>query len=304
MSQSARFQLTHLEALEAESIYIFREVAAQFERPVLLYSVGKDSSVLLHLARKAFAPGKIPFPLLHIDTGYNFPEVYEFRDRLAKEIGFELIVNRNEDAIADGANPYDLGTLACCGKLQIDALLEALREGGFDAAIGGGRRDEEKSRAKERVFSFRDEYGQWNPKAQRPELWSLFNGKLNPGESIRAFPISNWTELDVWHYIYQENVEIVPLYFSEERTMIERGSLLLPYMADSRLLEGEEPKEIRCRYRTLGCSHCTGAVRSEATTVRDILQEMLQVNTSERVTRLIDYDGKGSMEKKKREGYF
>lgn len=295
---------THLEYLEAESIAIFREVAAQFERPVLLYSVGKDSSVLLRLAEKAFAPGKLPFPLLHIDTGFKFQEMYSFRDKRAAELGAQLLIHRNEEAIAAGANPYDLGTQACCGKLKTAALLSALNKGNFDAAIGGARRDEEKSRAKERVFSFRDPYGQWDPKNQRPELWSIYNGKLNPGESIRAFPISNWTELDVWHYILQENIPIVPLYFAATRQMVARGELLIPYVDGVRLLEGEVPTEVLCRFRTLGCTHCTGAVRSDAKTIEAIVAEMEQVKSSERITRVIDHDSRGSMEKKKREGYF
>ena len=296
--------LTHLEALEAESIYIFREIAAQFERPVLLYSVGKDSSVLLHLAEKAFAPGKIPFPLLHIDTGFNFPEMYEFRDKRVKELGVELIVARNEEAIAAGANPFDLGTQACCRKLQITTLLDAFKKYKFDAAIGGARRDEEKSRAKERIFSFRDEFGQWDPKNQRPELWSLYNGKLNPEQSIRAFPISNWTELDVWHYIEVEEVPIVPIYYAHKRKVAARGNLLMPIVEGSQLEEGEVEEERTCRFRTLGCSHCTGAIDSDAATIGEIVDEMKGVRTSERITRIIDHDTKGSMEKKKREGYF
>lgn len=296
--------LSYLEILESESIHIFREIVAQFERPVLLYSIGKDSSVLLHLAQKAFAPGTIPFPLLHIDTGYNFPEMYDFRDRRVKELNAELIVVRNEEAISQGANPYDLGTQACCQKLQITPLLKALQEHKFDCAIGGARRDEEKSRAKERIFSFRDEFGQWDPKNQRPELWSLFNGRLISGQSIRAFPISNWTELDVWQYIEKEDIPIVPIYYAHQRKVVSRKNLLMPIMEDSRLESGETEKELTCRFRTLGCSHCTGAVYSPATTIQEIVSEMKEVKSSERITRIIDHDTKGSMEKKKREGYF
>ena len=301
---SEDLSLSHLDYLESESISIFREVAAQFERPVMLYSVGKDSSVLLHLAIKAFAPAPIPFPLLHVDTGYKFQQMYEFRDNRAKEANVELIVHRNEEAIKNGVNPYDLGTQACCGHLKTSALLKALENGQFDAAIGGARRDEEKSRAKERIFSFRDNVGQWDPKKQRPELWALYNGKLNPGESIRAFPISNWTELDVWHYIEREEIPIVPLYFAEERSMIPRGNLLIPNVDGVRLLDGEEPTKVMSRFRTLGCTHCTGAIRSSATTIEEIVAETRDVRSSERITRVIDHDTQGSMEKKKREGYF
>jgi sulfate adenylyltransferase subunit 2 len=281
-----------------------REVAAQFERPVLLYSVGKDSSCLVRLAQKAFYPGKIPFPFLHIDTGYKFKEMYSFRDAFCKEIGVQLHVYRNEEAIAKGANPYDLGTQACCGYLKTKALLDGLSKYGFDAAIGGARRDEEKSRAKERVFSFRDRFGQWDPKNQRPELWSQYNGKINAGESIRVFPLSNWTELDIWHYIMLEEIPIVPLYFARLRQVVERGDNLIPLEESAKLLPGETPREVMCRFRSLGCVPCTGAIRSEATTLEGIIAEMMVTRTSERATRVIDHDSEGSMETKKREGYF
>ncbi|MFO0416564.1 MAG: sulfate adenylyltransferase subunit CysD [Pseudomonadota bacterium] len=296
--------MNHLRQLEAESIYIMREVAAQFERPVLLYSVGKDSSCLVRLAQKAFYPGKIPFPFLHIDTGYKFKEMYSFRDAFCKEIGVQLHVYRNEEAIAKGANPYDLGTQACCGYLKTKALLDGLSKYGFDAAIGGARRDEEKSRAKERVFSFRDRFGQWDPKNQRPELWSQYNGKINTGESIRVFPLSNWTELDIWHYIMLEEIPIVPLYFARLRQVVERGDNLIPLEESAKLLPGETSREAMCRFRSLGCVPCTGAIRSEATTLEGIIAEMMVTRTSERATRVIDHDSEGSMETKKREGYF
>jgi sulfate adenylyltransferase subunit 2 len=297
--------LTHLQQLEAESIYILREVAAQFEKPVVLYSVGKDSSVLLRLAQKAFYPGPIPFPLLHVDTGFKFKEMYEFRDAFVKSIGAKLIVYRNEEAISQNANPFDLGTQRCCGFLKTQALLDALRINEFDAAIGGARRDEEKSRAKERVFSFRDRFGQWDPRNQRPELWSLYNGKVHKGESIRIFPLSNWTELDVWHYIMVEDIPIVPLYFAKKRKMIEaaRGQLI-PLEYIPRGYSEKDASEVLCRFRTLGCSPCTGAIRSEASSVLEIIEEMMLTRTSERATRIIDHDAEGSMEMKKREGYF
>jgi len=293
--------LTHLQEIEAESIYILREVAAQFERPVLLYSVGKDSSVLVRLAQKAFAPAPIPFPLLHIDTGFKFKEMYEFRDSYCEEIGVNLIVHRNEDAISKKANPAKLGTQKCCGLLKTTALLDALKENNFDAAIGGARRDEEKSRAKERVFSFRDEFGQWDPRNQRPELWNIYNGKKNPGQSIRVFPLSNWTELDVWHYIHLESIPVVPLYFAKKRRMRVRGEQILPIENVDGL---DDTEEVLCRFRTLGCSPCTGAIRSEADSIPKIIQEMMVTRTSERSTRVIDHDSDGSMEQKKKEGYF
>jgi len=300
----SRLTLTHLRALEAESIHIIREVAAEFQRPVMLYSIGKDSSVMVRLAQKAFYPGKIPFPLLHIDTTYKFPEMIEFRDRFTAEIGCRLIVHTNRKAIADGASPFRLGTQKCCGLLKTRALLDALAEGGYDAAFGGARRDEEKSRAKERVFSFRDQFGQWEPKNQRPELWNLFNARIDKGESIRVFPLSNWTELDVWQYIHLENIPIVPLYFAAERPMVVRGSALMPLEYDPPLLPGEKPEMVMCRMRSLGCTYCTGAIRSNAVTVPQIIEEMMQFRRSERENRVIDHDQDGSMELKKREGYF
>ncbi len=297
-------RLTHLKALEAESIHIFREVAAEFARPVMLYSIGKDSSVMLRLAQKAFHPGRIPFPLLHVDTSFKFREMLEFRDQYTARIGATLIVHRNEGALAEGANPFRLGTQKCCGLLKTRSLLDALTEGGFDAAFGGARREEEKSRAKERVYSFRDGAGQWDPKSQRPELWNLFNGRIDKGESIRVFPLSNWTELDVWHYIHLENIPVVPLYFAKPREMIVRGDSLISTEHEPRLLPGEKPQMVMCRMRSLGCTYCTGAVRSDADTVPKIIAELVGMRRSERENRVIDHDQEGSMELKKREGYF
>ncbi len=296
--------LTHLRALEAESIHILREVAAEFEKPVMLYSIGKDSSVMVRLAQKAFYPGKIPFPLLHIDTTYKFREMIEFRDRFCAEIGARLIVHTNREAIENGANPFRLGTRKCCELLKTRSLLDALAEGGFDAAFGGARRDEEKSRAKERVYSFRDSFGQWDPKNQRPELWNLFNSRVDKGETIRVFPLSNWTELDVWHYIHEEQIPIVPMYFAKLRPMVVRGDSLIPVEQEIPLLPGEEPQMVMCRMRSLGCSPCTGAIRSEADTLPKIIAEMTAVRRSERENRVIDHDQEGSMELKKRAGYF
>ena len=299
--------LNHLELLEAEAIFILREVAAQFEHPCLLFSAGKDSTVLVRLAEKAFYPGKIPFALMHVDTGFDFPEMYVFRDALVKRLGAKLVVYRNEAAIAEKANPLDLGTQRCCNLLRTQALVDAIRSNEFDAAIGGGRREEERSRAKERVFSVRDRFGQWDPKNQRPELWSVYNGKVQNGETIRIFPLSNWTELDIWHYIHVEKIDIVPLYFAKKREMVVRGSQLipiLPMVGRSPLLAGEKPSEVMCRFRTLGCTPCTGAIHSIATTVPEIIDEMLDTTVSERATRVIDHDTDGSMEIKKREGYF
>jgi sulfate adenylyltransferase subunit 2 len=297
--------LDHLRALEAESIHIIREVVAEFERPVMLYSIGKDSSVLLRLAQKAFHPGPIPFPLLHVDTTYKFREMIEFRDRCAAEIGARLIVHTNQEAIAQGTQPFLVGTERCCGLLKTRALLDALEAGGFDAAFGGARRDEERSRAKERIFSLRDARGQWDPKRQRPELWHLLNGRVHPGESIRVFPLSNWTEIDVWHYIHAERIPVVPLYFAREREVVVRGDALIlveqPFVP---LLPGERPVRVVCRMRSLGCSPCTGAVRSEADTVPKIIDELIGARHSERQLRIIDHDRDGSMELKKREGYF
>jgi sulfate adenylyltransferase subunit 2 len=277
---------------------------AEFAHPVMLYSIGKDSSVMLRLAQKAFYPGKIPFPLLHIDTSYKFPEMIEFRDRYPKEIAAELIVHQNREALDKGANPFVLGTQKCCGLLKTTSLLDALGEGGFDAAFGGARRDEEKSRAKERIYSFRDPQGQWDPKNQRPELWNNFNSRIDKGESIRVFPLSNWTELDVWLYIHVEQIPIVPLYYAAEREVVERnGSIVLVYPNDQ-LLPGEKTRRVKCRMRSLGCVPCTGAIRSEADTVPQIIAEMLSFRRSERENRAIDHDEEGSMEMKKREGYF
>jgi sulfate adenylyltransferase subunit 2 len=297
-------RLSHLKALEAESVYILREAAAEFSHPVMLYSVGKDSSVMLRLAQKAFFPGKIPFPLLHIDTSYKFPEMIEFRDEYPRQIGAELLVHKNQEALNAGANPFALGTQKCCGLLKTKSLLDALAEGGFNAAFGGARRDEEKSRAKERIYSFRDVHGQWDPKNQRPELWNIFNSKIDKGESIRIFPLSNWTELDVWLYIYTENIPIVPLYFAKKRRAVVRdGSIVLIYPHDQ-LRPEEKVQSIKCRMRSLGCVPCTGAIRSDADTVPKIIEEMISFRRSERENRAIDHDEEGSMEIKKREGYF
>src|SRR5438067_12694034 len=300
-----KLALTHLRALEAESIHILREVVAEFAKPVMLYSMGKDSSVMVRLAQKAFYRGKLPFPLLHVDTTYKFREMIEFRDRFTREIGAELIVHINQGAIENGANPFRLGTEKCCGLLKTRSLLDALAEGGFDAAFGGARRDEEKSRAKERVYSFRDSFGQWDPKNQRPELWNLYNARVDKGESIRVFPLSNWTELDVWQYIHMENIPIVPMYFAKERQVLVRGEQLIsleqPFVP---MLPGEKPKMVRCRMRSLGCSPCTGAIRSDADSVPKIIEELIGFRKSERENRVIDHDQDGSMEIKKREGYF
>jgi len=303
-AKSGERRLSHLQALEAESIHILREAAAEFSQPVMLYSIGKDSSVMLRLAQKAFYPGKIPFPLLHVDTSYKFPEMIEFRDKYAKQIGAELIVHQNREALDAGANPFLLGTQKCCGVLKTKSLLDALAEGGFNAAFGGARRDEEKSRAKERIYSFRDIHGQWDPKNQRPELWNIFNSKIDKGESIRIFPLSNWTELDVWLYIHTEKIPIVPLYFAREREAVLRdGSIVLIYSKDQLRL-GEKSQLMKCRMRSLGCVPCTGAIRSEADTVPKIIEEMISFRRSERENRAIDHDEEGSMEIKKREGYF
>ena len=300
----ASYRLSKLQLLEAESIHILREVVASVERPAMLYSVGKDSSVMVRLAQKAFHPGKIPFPLLHIDTTMKFKEMYAFRDRFIQAIGADLRVYAFREALDQGTNPWDLGTVKCCSLLKTQALLNALKEGGFDAAFGGARRDEEKSRAKERVFSFRDAFGQWDPKTQRPELWSLYNTFVNKGESLRVFPLSNWTELDIWQYIDQEKIPVVPMYFAKEREMIVREGQLIPLDGPVPLKKGEAPQKVLCRFRTLGCYPCTGAVRSTATTVPEIIAEIMTVKNSERVTRLIDHDQDSSMEQKKKEGYF
>ncbi|WP_314375517.1 sulfate adenylyltransferase subunit CysD [Sphingomonas paucimobilis] len=296
--------LTHLQRLEAESIHILREVVAETERPVMLYSVGKDSAVMLHLAKKAFFPARPPFPLLHVDTTWKFRAMYELRKRAAEEAGMELIVHRNPEAEALGINPFDHGSRHT-DMWKTEGLKQALTAGGFDAAFGGARRDEEKSRAKERVFSFRSAAHGWDPKAQRPELWNLYNSRIHKGESIRVFPLSNWTELDIWQYILQEGIEIVPLYFAAPRPTVERDGMLLMVDDDRfRLKPGEVPVERSIRFRTLGCYPLTGAVESEAATLSEVIQEMLLTTTSERQGRAIDHDQTASMEKKKREGYF
>ncbi len=298
------YVISHLDTLEAEAIHIFREVVAEVDRPVLLYSVGKDSSVLVHLARKAFHPGRLPFPILHVDTGFKFPEMISFRDHLARELGVGLIVYRDEDAIAAGVNPYDHDTTRCCAALKTRALLSALDAGAYDAAFGGARREEERSRAKERIFSLRDRNGRWDPRAQRPELWNLYNGRLGPKESLRVFPLSNWTELDIWRYIQREALDVVPLYFAAEREMIVRGETLIPKEALAPTRPGDRQERVWSRFRTLGCMPCTMAVRSHAMTVEAIVAELQEAKRSERSTRIIDHDRDGSMELKKREGYF
>ena len=299
-----RYTLSNLQLLEAESIHILRETAAEFERPVMLYSAGKDSSVLLRLAQKAFCPGRIPFTLLHVDTTLKFPEMYEFRDSAAREAGVELRIYTNREAIAAGANPGDLGTVRCCELLKTRALLAALKDGGHDAAIGGARREEERSRAKERIWSTRDAFGQWTPKRQRGELWNLYNGRLAPGESMRVFPLSNWTELDIWLYIHAEGIPVVPLYFAKRRKVVVRGGQLIPMGSATKVRPGEETRTLSVRFRTLGCYPCTGAVRSSAKTVEEVIIETAEARQSERVTRVIDHDVDGSMEQKKLEGYF
>jgi len=298
-------RLTHLQRLEAESIHILREVAAECERPVMLYSIGKDSAVMLHLAAKAFFPSRPPFPLLHVDTTWKFRAMYELRDRVASELGVKLLVHKNPDAEARGINPFDHGSALHTDIWKTEGLKQALAMHGFDAAFGGARRDEEKSRAKERVFSFRSAEQRWDPKNQRPELWNLYNTRKHPGESLRVFPISNWTELDIWQYIHLENIPIVPLYFAAERPVVERdGSLIMVDDDRFRLRPGEVPQLKSVRFRTLGCYPLTGAVESQASTLPEIIQEMLLATTSERQGRVIDHDQSGSMEKKKQEGYF
>lgn len=297
--------LTHLQRLEAESIHIMREVAAEAERPVMLYSIGKDSAVMLHLAAKAFYPSKPPFPLLHVDTTWKFQAMYEMRERMAKELGFELLVHKNPEAVARNINPFDHGSALHTDIWKTEGLKQALDKYGFDAAFGGARRDEEKSRAKERIFSFRSAQHRWDPKNQRPELWRLYNTRKNPGESIRVFPISNWTELDIWQYIHLENIPIVPLYFSQVRPVVERDGTLIMVDDDRMPLRpGEVPMQKSVRFRTLGCYPLTGAVESTAATLPEIIQEMLLTTTSERQGRMIDHDRAASMEKKKQEGYF
>ncbi|MDO6719998.1 sulfate adenylyltransferase subunit CysD [Psychrosphaera sp. 1_MG-2023] len=299
------YNLTHLKRLEAESIHIIREVAAEFDNPVMLYSVGKDSAVMLHLARKAFFPAKLPFPLLHVDTNWKFKEMIEFRDKMAEKYDFDLIVHKNPEGLAMDINPFVHGSSKHTDIMKTQGLKQALNAGGYDAAFGGARRDEEKSRAKERIYSFRDKNHAWDPKKQRPELWNVFNSKVDKGESIRVFPLSNWTELDIWQYIYLENIDIVPLYYAAERPVVNRDGVDI--MVDDERLpleEGETPEMKMVRFRTLGCYPLTGAVESEAATLPEIIQEMLLTKTSERQGRMIDHDSAGSMEKKKMEGYF
>ena len=302
----AGYNLTHLKQLEAESIHIIREVVAEFENPVMLYSIGKDSSVMVHLAMKAFAPGKPPFPLMHVDTTWKFRDMYELRDRwVTQELGLKLIVHVNEEGRRQGINPITHGSKVHTDVMKTESLKQALTKHQFDAAFGGARRDEEKSRAKERVFSFRDQFHRWDPKNQRPELWNLYNARVHKGESIRVFPLSNWTELDVWQYIHLENIPIVPLYFAQERPVVWRDGMMI-MVDDDRLplRPGEQPEMRKVRFRTLGCYPLSAAVDSEATTLPEIIQEMLLTTTSERQGRVIDHDQSGSMEKKKREGYF
>ncbi|CUA82617.1 MULTISPECIES: sulfate adenylyltransferase subunit CysD [Gulbenkiania] len=302
-------RLTHLKQLEAESIHIIREVAAEFENPVMLYSIGKDSAVMLHLAQKAFHPGRPPFPLMHVDTTWKFREMIALRDKQAREYGWDLIVHVNEEGVKAGINPFTAGSAKHTDVMKTQSLKQALNKHGFDAAFGGARRDEEKSRAKERVYSFRDRNHRWDPKNQRPELWNIYNSRIDKGESIRVFPLSNWTELDIWQYIFLENIEIVPLYFAAERPVIERDGTLI-MIDDERILQylSEEDKariqHRKVRFRTLGCYPLTGAVESSATTLPEVIQEMLLTRTSERQGRVIDHDSAGSMEKKKMEGYF
>ena len=299
------YKLTHLKQLEAESIHIIREVAAEFDNPVMLYSVGKDSAVMMHLTMKAFHPGKPPFPLMHVDTTWKFHEMIEFRDKRIKELGWDLIVHINQEGVDMGINPFVHGSAKHTDIMKTQGLKQALNKYGFDAAFGGARRDEEKSRAKERVYSFRDKNHRWDPKNQRPELWNIYNGRVDKGESIRVFPLSNWTELDIWQYIHLENIPIVPLYFAAKRPVVERDGTLI-MVDDDRMPIGPDDKveEKMVRFRTLGCYPLTGAVESQATTLPEIIQEMLLTTTSERQGRVIDHDSSGSMEKKKQEGYF
>ncbi len=305
MARVDKDTLTHLKMLEAESIFMIREVAAEFDNPVMLYSIGKDSSVMLRLALKAFAPGPLPFPLLHVDTTYKFREMIEFRDRFCAENNLELIVHTNQEAVEAGITPFTHGSSKYTNAYKTQGLLQALTAGGYDAAFGGARRDEEKSRAKERIYSFRDNFHQWDPKNQRPELWNLYNGKVNQGESIRVFPLSNWTELDIWQYIYLEDIPIVPLYFAAKRPCVRRsGQIILVDDERIPLAEGEEPEMLNVRFRTLGCYPLTAGVESNADTLPMIIQEMLEARHSERQGRLIDFDEDASMEMKKREGYF
>ncbi len=307
MSEStlSDYTLTHLKQLEAESIHIIREVAAEFDNPVMLYSIGKDSAVMMHLALKAFAPGKPPFPLMHIDTTWKFKEMIEFRDNRVKELGWDLLVHINQEGVDMGVGPFSHGSAKHTDIMKTQGLKQALNKYKFDAAFGGARRDEEKSRAKERVYSFRDKNHRWDPKNQRPELWNVYNSKVDPGESIRVFPLSNWTELDIWQYIHLESIPLVPLYFAEKRPVVEKDGMLM-MVDDDRMPIGPDDKieEKMVRFRTLGCYPLTGAVESEAATLPEIIQEMLLTTTSERQGRVIDHDSSGSMEKKKQEGYF
>src|SRR5690554_3696461 len=299
------YNLTHLKQLEAESIHIIREVAAEFDNPVMLYSIGKDSAVMLHLARKAFYPGKMPFPLMHVDTTWKFRDMIDFRERKVKEYSLDLIVHTNQDGVEQGIGPFTHGSAKHTDIMKTQSLKQALNKYGFDAAFGGARRDEEKSRAKERVYSFRDKNHRWDPKNQRPELWNIYNGRVDKGESIRVFPLSNWTELDIWQYIHLENIPIVPLYYAAKRPVVKRDGTLI-MVDDERMPIGPDEKveEKMVRFRTLGCYPLTGAVESEAATLPEIIQEMLLTTTSERQGRVIDHDGAASMEQKKREGYF
>ena len=300
-----KYNLSQLKQLEAESIRVFRDAVSQFDNPILLYSIGKDSSVLVRLAQKAFYPGKIPFKLLHINSTWKFKEMIEFRDKFCAEAGLDLIVHHNKEGKAAGINPFDQGSRKYTDIMKTQALLQALDEGKYDVAFGGARRDEEKSRAKERIYSFRDRHHQWDPKNQRPELWSLYNGKINTGESVRVFPLSNWTEADIWQYIRLEKIDLVPLYFAKKRPVVERdGTLIMVDDERMRLEPGEKPEMKSVRFRTLGCYPLTGAIESTATTIEEIVGETLQAKVSERSTRVIDSDGDSSMEQKKREGYF
>ena len=301
----SNYNLTHLKQLEAESIHIIREVAAEFDNPVMLYSIGKDSAVMMHLTMKAFFPGKPPFPMMHVDTTWKFREMIEFRDQRVKDLGWDLIVHINQEGVDMGVGPFTHGSAKHTDIMKTQSLKQALNKYGFDAAFGGARRDEEKSRAKERVYSFRDKNHRWDPKNQRPELWNIYNGKVDKGESIRVFPLSNWTELDIWQYIHLESIPIVPLYFAAKRPVVERDGVMI-MVDDDRMPIGPDDKveEKMVRFRTLGCYPLTGAVESEATTLPEIIQEMLLTTTSERQGRVIDHDSSGSMEKKKQEGYF
>ncbi len=305
------YSLSYLRQLESEAIHIMREAVAEFKNPVMLYSAGKDSSIMIRLAQKAFYPGKFPFPLMHVDTGYKFPEMYVFRDRFCREIGATLIVERNEEWIAKGCHPLKIGVDKCCSYLKTGALLDAVKKHGFDVAFGGARREEEKSRAKERVFSVRDEFGQWDPKNQRPELWDLYNTRIDEGETVRVFPLSNWTEQDIWQYIKLEKIQVVPIYFAMKREVVRRDGILIPVSSCS-IVNGETRKNVReekvevvmCRFRSLGCIPCTGAIASTATSFDDIIAEVEAARKSERENRVIDLTSDSSMEQKKREGYF